>query len=128
MAGSMSLVMTATVYFASVRIATTAMARREKIPRENSDKLNALFDAANRHSRMSEIYADYLQGWKAQGGTLMCHFSDCVPYTKWGRWGTLEWVGQKPEEAPKYSAIVDFTKTHERWWQNLGQQAGALGE
>lgn len=96
--------------------------------RENNDKLNALFDAANRHSRMSEIYADYLQGWKAQGGTLMCHFSDCVPYTKWGRWGTLEWVGQKPEEAPKYSAIVDFTKTHERWWQNLGQQAGALGE
>jgi hypothetical protein len=96
--------------------------------RENSDSLNKLFDAANRHSRMADIYAEYLAGWKAQGGTLMCHFSDCVPFTKWGRWGTLEWVGQKPEQAPKFMAIVDFAKTHERWWPDLGQQAGAVGE
>ena len=58
---------------------------------ESNSALTALFVAANRHPRMGDLYAEYLQNWKAVGGDLFMHFSDVGSYGKYGtggRWNT----------------------------------------
>jgi hypothetical protein len=80
--------------------------------------LNALFDAFNRDPRMGELYLDYLAEWKRAGGTLFVHFDDIGRYTKWGRWGALEYVAQPRSEAPKFDALQTFIERNPPWWPN----------
>ena len=81
---------------------------------ENNEALSALFDKANRDPRMRQVYADYLNAWKARGGGIFVHYLNCLNYTKWGRWGSLETMTQAPEQAPKYSAIQDHIERNRR--------------
>lgn len=83
---------------------------------EEDAQLNALFDAANRHPRMKTIYAQYLNAWKASGGQLFAHFIDCGRFTKWGRWGSLEFLDQPRAEAPKFDALQTFIEANPIWW------------
>lgn len=83
---------------------------------ENDATINALFDAANRDTRMGQLYTAYLEGWQARGGQLMVHFVNCSTPDKWGRWGALEYLEQPREDAPKYDAIFDFIETHPVSW------------
>ena len=83
---------------------------------EEDPQLNALFDAANRDPRMKAIYARYLDAWKESGGQLFAHFIDCGRYTKWGRWGSLEFLSQPRAEAPKFDALQSFIESNPVWW------------
>lgn len=83
---------------------------------ENDDQLNKLFDALNRDPRMKDIYLEYLENWKASGGTWLNHYVNCDVFSKWGRWGALENVHQPREQAPKYDALMTFIEKTSRWW------------
>jgi hypothetical protein len=83
---------------------------------ENNKPLEDLFEAANRHPRMKQLYLDYLAGWKQSGGTLMVLFSSVGTYSKWGSWGLMEYHGQPPAEAPKYEAALQFLEVDPEWW------------
>jgi hypothetical protein len=75
---------------------------------ENDALLNTLFDNFNRDPRIKQLYVDYLASWKNAGGELFVHFNDVSRYTKWGRWGALEYVAQPRAESPKFDAIMTF--------------------
>lgn len=74
----------------------------------NNQAITDLFTAANRDSRMGEIYQEYLQEWFDRGGDLFVNFNDIGQPTKHGSWGTLESVYQ--DSSPKFDAIIDFIK------------------
>jgi hypothetical protein len=83
---------------------------------ENNKALEDLFEAANRHPRMRQLYLDYLAGWRHSGGTLMVVFSSVGTYSKWGSWGLMEYHGQPARETPKYQAALEFLAGNPRWW------------
>jgi hypothetical protein len=83
---------------------------------ENIDALNALFDAANRDPRMGALYWTYLNAWKASGATLFVHYLNCSDYSKWGRWGALEYLEQPRAAAPKFDALQTFIERNPAWW------------
>lgn len=83
---------------------------------QNDDKLSTLFDAFNRDPRMKEMYANYLDGWKQAGGELFVHFNDTSIFSKWGRWGALEYVTQPRAAAPKFDAVHTFIEQTPVWW------------
>ena len=83
---------------------------------QNDDKLSTLFDAFNRDPRIKEMYANYLAGWKQAGGELFVHFNDSSTFSKWGRWGTLEYVSQPRANAPKFDAVQTFIEQTPVWW------------
>jgi hypothetical protein len=73
---------------------------------ENNTTLTALFVASNRSSRMSPMYAQYLQNWVNAGGDMFVHYSDMGGYGKYGSFGALEY--QDPATAPKYTSLMTF--------------------
>jgi hypothetical protein len=75
---------------------------------ENDDRLIRLFQAANRHPRMKDLYSKDLENWREAGGGLYCVFSSMGLYSKWGSWGLLEHTGQDLKSAPKYQAIREY--------------------
>jgi hypothetical protein len=83
---------------------------------ESNAQLNALLDAFNRDPRVKQIYLTYLNRWKQGGGQLFMHFNDVSRYTKWGRWGALEYVAQPRTNAPKFDALQTFIEQNAVWW------------
>jgi hypothetical protein len=83
---------------------------------ENDTALNTLFDAANRDARMGQLYQSYLNAWKAAGAQLFVHYTNCDAYSKWGRWGSLEYLEQPRSAAPKYNALQNFITANPAWW------------
>jgi hypothetical protein len=83
---------------------------------ENNAALNTLFDNANRDARMGTLYRTYLDAWKASGATLFVHYTGCDGYSKWGRWGSLEYLEQPRASAPKFDALQSFIEQNPRWW------------
>ena len=75
---------------------------------ENDDKINKLFDEVNRHPRMGELYIEMLKAWKAAGAQTFVNFNSCGRYSKWGRWGLLEYIAQPAADSPKYSSVLKF--------------------
>ncbi len=75
---------------------------------QNDQQLVSLFKAANRDSRMQDIYTEFLQNWKSSGGDLFMHYADVSPYTQYGNFGSLEYQDQDPSTAPKYQALINF--------------------
>ena len=67
--------------------------------------LEALFDAVNRDQRFGALYSRYLQNWSDAGGGLFMHYTNCNSYGIFGRFGSLEYIGQPRAEAPKYDAL-----------------------
>jgi hypothetical protein len=84
---------------------------------ENDPALNALLDRFNRDPRIKQLYLDYLAAWKQAGGELFVHFNDVGRYTKWGRWGALEYVAQPREQSPKFDALQTFIEQNPVWWR-----------
>ena len=83
---------------------------------ENDGALNTLFDSFNRDPRIGQLYLDYLADWKRVGGELFVHFNDVGRYTKFGRWGALEYVAQPRSESPKFDALQTFIEQNPVWW------------
>jgi hypothetical protein len=82
----------------------------------NDARLNELFDLLNRRPEMRALYLEYLRAWREAGGTWLVHFVNCGRWTKWGRWGALEWIDQPQQAAPKYDALQSFIRENPRWW------------
>ena len=78
--------------------------------------VNTLFDRANSHPKMKDVYLRYLNGWKHAGGGLFVHFTTVAPPGKFGRWGAMERLGQPRAEAPKYDALLTFIEGTPRWY------------
>src|SRR5207248_11607878 len=74
---------------------------------ENDAALTKLFAAANRHSRMYDLYRKHLNHWFAEGGGLYGVFSYVGAPSKWGSWGVLEYQDQPLDQAPKLRAVLD---------------------
>ena len=83
---------------------------------ENNDRINALFDAVSRDPKLAPLYVELLNAWKKSGAKTFVHFSSCGRYTKWGRWGLLEYITQPRDTAPKYDALLRFIDDNPRWW------------
>jgi hypothetical protein len=75
---------------------------------QDNDKLTRLFNEANRHPRMGELYLEDLKNWQEVGGSTFCVFSSMGLYTKWGSWGVLEHRDQDPDQVPKFKALRQF--------------------
>jgi hypothetical protein len=76
--------------------------------------LVAKLAAANREPRMEQVYAAYLDHWRASGSGLFVHFNDVFPASKWGTWGMLEYQSQSLGLAPKARAIASAAAA----WRN----------
>ncbi len=83
---------------------------------QDDESLNALFDRFNRSPAIGEVYTAMLEGWVAAGGGWLNHFVDVSGYSKWGRWGALEYASQPRAEAPKYDALLRFVESHPEGW------------
>ena len=76
---------------------------------ENNQAITDLFIAANRDSRMGDLYREYFTTWNQLGGGVLNHHTDVGTPSKWGSWGALESIYQG--SSPKYDAIREFTST-----------------
>ncbi|MCR4303448.1 MAG: hypothetical protein NUV63_04355 [Gallionella sp.] len=75
---------------------------------QNNQQLTDLFISANRHPRMKDLYATYLNQWKASGGEMFVNFISVNAFGKIGSWGSLEYQDQDPATAPKYRALMEY--------------------
>ena len=74
-----------------------------KKAQQKDTALNALLDAANRSDEMEGLYIAYLNAWRKTTDGIFVHFNECGPFTKYGRWGSIEYLGQ--ELGPKARAL-----------------------
>ena len=81
-------------------------------PADKQDAMTALFMAAHTNPRMRNVYREYYGQWVAAGGDTMNQYSDIGNWSKWGLWGSLQYVTQDPATAPKYQGLMDFIPAH----------------
>ena len=85
---------------------------------ENNEAMTELFQAANAHPRMGEIYEQYFAAWTAAGGDLFCYFSSVGRWSKWGSWGIMQHYDDDAAKSPKFMATM-------RWARKCGQAVNA---
>jgi hypothetical protein len=81
---------------------------------KNKD-VNKLMFAANRSSRMRDLYAQYLSQWRELGGGMLVVFASGGLPSSSGSWGLVEFEDQPIAQAPKYLAVDEAM-------QGLGQR------
>lgn len=77
-------------------------------PADKVEAMTARFSQAHRNPRMRDVYLEYLRLWAASGGDTMNQYNDIGRWSKWVLWGSLEYVTQDPDAAPKYRGLLDF--------------------
>lgn len=78
----------------------------------SNDALTQKFIAANRSTRMGQLYLKDLQNWTEVGGGVFCAYSFCGRYSQWGSWGLLEQQNQNITAAPKFAAVVQHVQSY----------------
>ncbi|MEV6597787.1 IPT/TIG domain-containing protein [Actinoplanes sp. NPDC051346] len=73
--------------------------------------LIALFTQANRHQRMRDLYAQYLQLWRDLGGGMFALFLSAETPSRYGASGLREHQDQPLSQAPKARAADQFMQT-----------------
>lgn len=63
-----------------------------------------------------DLYAEYLQIWRDNGGGMLTHFSDFGPASRYGSWGI--WNSVYAANGPRADAIEDFRDTVAAWWDD----------
>jgi hypothetical protein len=81
-------------------------------PADKQDAMTALFVSAHNNPRMRDVYAEYYGQWVGLGGDTMNQYSDIGGWSKWGLWGSLQYVTQDPATAPKYQGLLNFIASH----------------
>jgi hypothetical protein len=81
-------------------------------PADKQDAMTALFTAAHNNPRMRDLYGEYYGQWVALGGDTMNQYSDIGGWSKWGLWGSLQYVTQDAAKSPKYQGLLDFIAAH----------------
>ncbi|MBF0240748.1 MAG: hypothetical protein HQM12_23870, partial [SAR324 cluster bacterium] len=76
--------------------------------------VEALLYAANHDPRMGALYTELLNYWKSIGGREFFHFNH-IDTSKFGNFGSLEYIDSTREESPKYDALQDFIETTPCW-------------
>jgi hypothetical protein len=66
--------------------------------------------AANRDRRIGPIYARYLDLWNTVVGGPLNHFTDVTVPSKFGSWGSVEFLGQRRAASHKRRALEAFAK------------------
>jgi hypothetical protein len=86
----------------------------------NGSPMVNLFIAANRDSRMLNVYATLFANWKANGGETFAHFGSISGPNQYGEWGALEsfqdTVNPLSSAPPKWQAIQNFISSTPCWW------------
>jgi hypothetical protein len=78
-------------------------------PGRYNPNLIAKLNAIQRDPGMKAVQAQLLNDWFSGGGQLMMHFTDVANYSPQGGWfGSLEYVTQPREQAPKFDALMTF--------------------
>jgi hypothetical protein len=75
---------------------------------EGDPELNAIFDAVNRDPRMHDVYTTYLTNWRSRSAETFWHFGSADRWSRFGRWGALEFQTPPRSDAPKFDAVHDF--------------------
>ena len=78
---------------------------------------NPLFYAANRDSRMGDLYQDLYKEWRGLGADLFVAFSAPRSCNWSGCWGLKEHIRKPLEESPKLQASLKFMQENKRWWK-----------
>jgi hypothetical protein len=81
-------------------------------PADKIDAMTALFVAAHNHPRIKDVYLEYYAQWVAAGGDTMNQYTDVGGWSKWGLWGSLQYVTQDPAASPKYQGLLGFIAAH----------------
>jgi len=79
---------------------------------ENNQTIVDLFIAANRDSRMGDMYTIHLNDLKAAGVNSIAMFASHGRFSKWGSWGLKEYVGQPDAQSPKHVAYRNFIQNN----------------
>lgn len=77
---------------------------------QDDEQLTNRLIAANRADRMESIYNDYLALWDAEVHGQFNHFNDVTMPSRSGSWGSVEFLGQDPVDAPKLRALQAFAE------------------
>ena len=67
--------------------------------------LTAFFTDFNYGPEMAGLYAEALQGWQSNGGTLFNAFVDVAAPSKWGSWGALRHLD---DLNPRWATLMAF--------------------
>jgi len=78
---------------------------------------NPLFYAANRDSRMNDLYQELYKEWRGLGADLFVAFSAPRSCNWSGCWGLKEHIKQPLDKAPKLQASLKFMEDNKRWWK-----------
>jgi hypothetical protein len=81
-------------------------------PADKIDAMTALFASAHSNPRMRDVYAEYYGQWVAAGGDTMNQYNDVGGWSKWGLWGSLQYVTEDAAASPKYQGLLDFIAAH----------------
>jgi Ca2+-binding RTX toxin-like protein len=73
-------------------------------PDADQAAVTALFDALSKDPRMGTLYTQMVADFASAGGSGLAAFSDAVPSSKWGNWGTLDSIYDT--SSPRYDALV----------------------
>jgi hypothetical protein len=76
----------------------------------DNQALTGLFQQANRHPRMYDLYRLYFDEWAQAGGGSLALFTLAGRYTLHGSWGALEYQTQPVEQAHKFRAMRDYAE------------------
>ncbi|MEH6456949.1 MAG: hypothetical protein V7749_11535, partial [Cocleimonas sp.] len=78
---------------------------------------NPLFYAANRDSRMNDLYQELYKEWRGLGADLFVAFSAPRSCNWSGCWGLKEHIKQPLDKSPKLQASLKFMQENKRWWE-----------
>ena len=74
----------------------------------------AFFTELVRQPEFYQLYLEYFEIWRDNGGGLMAHFSDFVPPSRYGSWGI--WDSVTSPDTPRARAVQAFRDGTEAWW------------
>ena len=79
-----------------------------------NNSISEMFSLANRDSRMTDLYTDYLEHWDNAGGQIFVIFTSSGVYSRWGNWGAHEYADEV--NTPKHGAVTEFIAENSCDW------------
>lgn len=76
----------------------------------------AFFVKLVKRPEFQQLYREYFNIWKENGGGLMAHFTDFGEGDKYGSWGI--WNSAYSADSPRATAIKNFRDNVAAWWDD----------
>lgn len=76
----------------------------------------AFFVKLVKRPEFQQLYKEYFNIWKENGGGLMAHFTDFGEGDKYGSWGV--WDSAYSADSPRAKAIEAFRDNVSAWWED----------